>query len=217
MPTIDIDRDAAHQAARHELAKPIYPKASAAQRFHDWVDDLLYRLIAKASSVPGGWLTITVLLIVLVVGVAVAVRIARQTMRTSRGSDYPLFDTGPRSAAQHRSEAERFAAEGNWTAAIRHRLRAVARGFEETGLLNPTPGRTANELAREAGGRLPQLASELSSAATAFNDVTYGEQPGTPAAYQMIVDLDDRLRSQAGAAPATESRPAIPDSWAPVR
>ncbi|HKI39382.1 MAG TPA: hypothetical protein VKA66_03035, partial [Mycobacterium sp.] len=29
MPSIDIDRDAAHQAAQNELNKPIYGKASA--------------------------------------------------------------------------------------------------------------------------------------------------------------------------------------------
>lgn len=217
MPAIDIDRDAAHQAAQHELAKPIYPKASVAQRLHDWADELLYRLIEKASSVPGGWLAVTVLLIVLVVGVVIAYRIARRTMRTGRGGDYQLFDTGQLTAAQHRAEAESHAAQGNWTAAIRHRLRAIAREFEETGLLNPTPGRTANELAWQAGGRLPHLASELFRAATAFNDVTYGEQPGTPAAYQMIVDLDNHLRIQAAAGPAAVSRPDMPDSWAPVR
>ena len=217
MPTIDIDRDAAHQAAQHELAKAIYPKASAAQRFHDWVDELLYRLLEKASSVPGGWLAITVLLIVLVVGVVVAFRVVRQTMRTSRGGDYQLFDAGQLGAAQHRAAAERFAAEGNWTAAIRHRLRAIAREFEETGLLNPTPGRTANELAFEAGGRLPHLASELSRAAAAFNDVTYGEQPGTSATYQMIVDLDDHVRFHSAAGTPTVSRPEMSDSWAPVR
>ncbi|MGH3958093.1 DUF4129 domain-containing protein [Mycobacterium sp.] len=215
MPTIDVDRDAAHQAAQNELAKPIYLKPSAAQRFHDWVDDLMYRLVEKASSVPGGWLTITVLLIALLVGVVIAYRIARQTMRTRRGDDYQLFDAGQLSAAQHRAAAEGFAAEGNWTAAIRHRVRAIAREFEETGLLNPTPGRTANELAREAGGRLPHLASELSAAATAFNDVTYGEQPGTPAAYQMIVDLDNHLHS-AARQPAM-SGPQMPDPWVPAR
>ena len=217
MPTIDIDRDAAHQAAQHELAKAIYPKASAAQRFHDWVDELLYRLLEKASSVPGGLLAITVLLIVLVVGVVVAFRVVRQTMRTSRGGDYQLFDAGQLGAAQHRAAAERFAAEGNWTAAIRHRLRAIAREFEETGLLNPTPGRTANELAFEAGGRLPHLASELSRAAAAFNDVTYGEQPGTSAAYQMIVDLDYHVRFHSAAGTPAVSRPEMSDSWAPVR
>lgn len=217
MPTIDIDRDAARQAAQHELAKPIYPKASSAQRFHEWVDNLLLRLIEKASSVPGGWLTVTVLLIVLVVGVVVAVRIARRTMRTGRGGDYQLFDAGQLSAAQHRAAAESAAAEGNWPVAIRHRLRAVAREFEETGLLNPTPGRTANELAAEAGARLTHLASELSTAATAFNDVTYGEQPGTPASYQMIVDLDNHLHRHPVTGPAGASRPETSDSWAPVR
>lgn len=217
MPTIDIDRDAAHQAAQHELAKPIYPKASAAQRFHEWINELLYRLLEKASSVPGGWLAITVLLVVLVVGAVVAYRIARQSMRTSRGSHYQLFDDGQLSAAQHRAAAESSAAEANWTTAIRHRLRAIAREFEETGLLNPTPGRTANELAREAGGRLPHFASELFRAATAFNDVTYGEQPGTPAAYQMIVDLDDRLRFHSPAGPPAASRPEDSDAWAQVR
>ena len=90
--------------------------------------------------------------------------------------------------------------KGNWAAAIRHRLRAVARELEETGVLNPAPGRTANELAADAGEALPHLAGELIQAATAFNDVTYGERPGTQAAYQMIADLDDHLRSRSPAA-----------------
>ncbi|EUA24352.1 hypothetical protein I552_3326 [Mycobacterium xenopi 3993] len=91
--------------------------------------------------------------------------------------------------------AEEFAAQGNWAAAIRHRLRAVARSLEEAGVLQPVPGRTANELARDAGACLPHLASEMSQAATAFNDVTYGERPGTPAAYRLVADLDEHLQS----------------------
>jgi hypothetical protein len=217
MPTIDIDRDAARRAAQHELAKAIYPKASATQRLHDWANDLLFRLLEQASSIPGGWLTITVLLIVLVAGVVIAIRVARQTMRTSRVGDRPLFDGSQLSAAQYRAASESSAAEGNWTTAIRHRLRAIARGFEEAGLLNPMPGRTATELATEAGGRLPHLASELFSAAAVFNDVTYGEQPGTRAAYQIVVDLDDRLRFHSAAGQPAVSRPGTSDAWTPVR
>lgn len=194
MPAIDIDRDAAHQAAQRELAKPIYPKASPAQRFHEWIDELIYHIIQKGSSLPGGWFTIAVLLTLLVVGVVVAIRIARRTMHTRRGGDHQLFEGGQLSAAAHRQTAERFAAEGNWAAAIRHRLRAVARGLEETRVLDPAPGRTANELASDAGARIPHVAREFTQAATAFNDVTYGEQPGTSADYQVIADLDDRLR-----------------------
>ncbi|MGB6205990.1 DUF4129 domain-containing protein [Mycobacterium sp.] len=216
MPTIDIDRDPAHQAAQRELDKPIYPKGSLSQRLDEWIHELLFRLIEKGSTVPGGWFTVSVLITLLIVAIVIAIRVARRTMRT-HGDDYQLFDTGQLSADQHRAAAERFAAEGNWPAAIRHRLRAVARGLEESGILEPAPGRTANELARDAGARVPHLASELSQAATAFNDVTYGQIPGTQDAYQLIVDLDDhlRFRSQAGRPPFGE--PAPIDAWAPVR
>jgi Domain of unknown function (DUF4129) len=217
MPAIDIDHDAAHEAARRELDKPIYPKEGVTQRIHEWIHELLYRLLEKGSSIPGGWFTVSVLLSVLVVAVVVAIRIARRTMRTRRGADFQLFGGGELSAAQHRATAEDYAAQGNWAAAIRHRLRAVARGLEEAGTLDAAPGRTANELARDAGERIPHLMSELSRAANAFNDVTYGEQPGTHAEYRMIVDLDDHLRFRSAAGPPGLNQPATVDSWAPVR
>jgi Domain of unknown function (DUF4129) len=218
MPAIDVDRDTAHQAAQRELDKPIYPKGSLTQRLYEWIHDLLFRLIEKGSSVPGGWFTLSVLFVLLVVAIVVAHRVVRRTIRTHRGGDYQLFDTGQLSADQHRAIAEDFAAEGNWSAAIRHRLRAVARVLEEARILDPAPGRTANELANDAGARLPHLASELSQAATAFNDVTYGERPGTPAAYQLIADLDGHLRSRSAVGrPGLPDRPATLNPWAPVR
>jgi hypothetical protein len=217
VPSIDIDRDAAHQAAQNELDKPIYSRGSAAQQLDDWLSDKLYRLLEATSKIPGGWFTATVLLVLLAVAVAVAIHLARRTMHTKRGGDYQLFETAPLTAGQHRATAEGFAAEGNWVAAIRHRLRAVARQLEETGVLNPNPGRTANELALDAGTVLPHLAGELSTAATAFNDVTYGERPGTRASYQMIADLDDHLRSRSpGSAPVVGQAVAA-ESWAQVR
>lgn len=217
MPSIDIDRDAAHQAAQTELDKPIYSKASAWQQFIDWINELLYRLLQKTSTIPGGWFTAMVLLILLVIAVIVAIQLARRTMRTKRGADYALFEAAQLTAAQHRALAESSAAEENWAAAIRHRLRAVARQLEETGVLEPAPGRTANELAVAAGAALPHLSAELSEAATAFNDVTYGEQAGSQAAYQMIVDLDDHLRSRVPTAASTTGHPVAVDSWAQVR
>ncbi|OBK35785.1 hypothetical protein A5658_01205 [Mycobacterium sp. 1245111.1] len=217
MPAIDIDRDTAHDAAQRELNKPIYPKSSISQRINEWIHELLFRIIEKGSSMPGGWLTITVLVILAVAAVAIAVRIARHTIRTRRDGDYQLFDTGQLTAAQHRAIAKRFAAEENWTAAIRHRLRAVARGLEESGILDPAPGRTANELATAAAERLPALAAELSQSATAFNDVTYGERPGTPAAYQLIVDLDDHLQYRSTTGHFGPAMPQAADTWAQVR
>lgn len=218
MPAIDVDRDTAHEAAQRELAKPIYPKESPMRQFYDWIDRLLDHLVDRGASMVGGWFTITVLLILLAVAIVAAVRVAGRTMRTNRGGDHQLFGPGQLSAAQHRAAAEGLAAQGDWSNAIRHRLRAVARVLEETGVLAPSAGRTANELAHDAGDRLPHLISELHAAATAFNDVTYGERPGTQAAYQMIADLDDHLRSGSPAgAPAVASQSVTVDSWVRVR
>lgn len=215
MPTIDIDRDAAHEAAQRELGKPIYPRASLTDRIYYWIEELLYKIAVEGSSLPGGWLTLAVLLLLVAVAVVVAVRIARRTMRTNRGGGYGLFGDHELSSAEHRATAEQYATEGNWAAAIRHRLRAVARQLEETAVLDPVPGRTATELARDAGRALPNLATELSGAADAFNDVTYGELPGTESAYRMIANLDDHLRFHTQAA-TTIAAPVETDSWAEV-
>ena len=217
MSAIDVDRDTAHQAAQHELDKPIYPKGSLTQRLYEWIHDLLFRVIEKESSVPGGWFTLSVLFVLLIVAIVVAIRVGRLTIRTHRDGDYQLFDTSQLSADQHRAIAERFAIEGNWAAAIRHRLRAVARGLEEARILDPVPGRTANELANDAGARLPHLAFELSQAANVFNDVTYGERPGTPAGYQLIADLDEHMRFRSRVNRPGPDQPTTVNPWAQVR
>lgn len=217
MPAIDIDRDAAHEAAQRELAKPIYPRASVSQRLHDLVNELLERFLRTSDVLPGGWLGIVALLIVLTLVVALAVRVLRRTIRTQRGADSPLFDAGQLSAAQHRATAEQRAAQGDWAAAIRHRLRAVARELEESGVLDPVAGRTAGELAHDAGDRLPHLHDEFACAAHVFNDVTYGAEPGTPAGYQVVAGLDDHLRSRLPAGSAAAQQPAADQSWAQVR
>ena len=216
MPAVDINRDAAHEAAQRELAKPIYPKASLTERLSQWLDDLLYRIAQEGSSIPGGWFTIAVLLILLTVAVVVAVRVARRTMRTNRGGHEALFGSHVLTAAQHRATAQQLAAEGNWTAAIRHRLRAIARGLEENGVLNPAPGRTATELARDAGTAVPALSGELTACASIFNDVTYGERPGTEAAYRRVEQLDERLRSRGAGRVAAPAAAGGVDNWTAV-
>lgn len=217
MPTVDIDRDAAHDAAQRELGKPIYPKPSLTERLTDFVEDLLDRLTSGAASLPGGWFTATILLLLLAVAIVVAIRIARRTMRTRRGDGRELFGDHVLSAAAHRTAAEQAAAVGDWASAIRHRLRAVARQLEETGVVDAVPGRTATELARDAGRTLPALANQLDVAATAFNDVTYGERPGTETAYQMVAGLDDHLVRHAPRRSDDVAAPADRGDWAEVR
>jgi type IV secretory pathway TrbL component len=214
---IDIDRDAAHDAAQRELSKPIYPRGSLTDQLLQWLDDLLFKIMSGGASVPGGWLTITVLLILAAVAVFVAVRVARRTMRTNRGRTSGLFGAVEMSSAEHRAAAEASAARRDWASAIRHRVRAVARHLEETAVLGPVPGRTATELARDAGQAIPGLAGELRRAATAFNDVTYGELPGNEPAYRMTVDLDRHLLAHASGAQDDQGAASAEAGWAEVR
>lgn len=216
MSTIDIDRDAAHDAAQRELSKPIYPRGSLTDQLAQLLDDLLYKIMSGGASIPGGWLTITVLLILVAVAVVVAVRVARRTMRTNRGRQSALFGSVEMSSAEHRAAAETAAARADWGSAIRHRLRAVARHLEETSVLLPVPGRTATELARDAGQAVPGLSDQLHTAATAFNDVTYGELPGTERAYRMIAKLDGHLVDHV-AGGVDQSASGAAEGWVEVR
>jgi hypothetical protein len=217
MPAVDIDREAAHEAAQRELSKPMYPNASLTDRLSEWLDELLYKVMLKGSAFPGGWLTITVLAILLIVAVVVGVRIARRTMRTRRGDSRAIFGAHILSAAQHRAIADDHAMRGDWAGAIRHRLRAVARQLEETDVLGAIPGRTANELARDAGSSMPDLAGDFNAAATIFNDVTYGEQPGSETGYRHIAQLDGRLQHHSASQHRSANAPLHVDDWTAVR
>jgi hypothetical protein len=217
VPTIDIDSDAAHEAAQRELAKPIYPKESLTDQVIGWIEDQLYRLAAQSAQVPGGWLTVTVLAIVLLAVLITVVHLARRTLRSGRDETPALFDSHDLTAAQHRRAAEEAAAAGDWAAAIRHRVRAVARQLEETGVLQVMPGRTATELARDAAAELPHLSDELRVAATAFNDVTYGELPGSEDTYYLVVDLDTHLIARVRPAADVTDAMLPSDGWAEVR
>lgn len=191
MPPIDIDGETAHDAAARELARPIYPKASLHEQFAEWVNDVIHRLMIGGSSLPGGWLTVVVLAALVLAAVIAAVRLARRTM--GRRGDPRLYGGPMLTAADHRERAEVFAAQRDWAAAIRQRVRAIGRQLEESGVLAPVPGRTAVELAWEAESALPDLAGQFSAAATVFNDVTYGEQTGSERNYRLVADLDDRV------------------------
>ncbi|ORA63976.1 DUF4129 domain-containing protein [Mycobacteroides franklinii] len=215
MPTVDIDRDSAAEAAQRELAKPIYEHPSPPDRLINWLLEHLRYLEFRASELPGGWFTILVTTLIVIAAVVLLVRIARRAVRTKGGTDFGLFESGELTAAEHRAAAELAASQGDWASAIRHRLRAVARQLEERMILTPVPGRTANELSTDAARELPSLTTEFRSSAEIFNDVSYGDRPGTEQSYRKIADLDDHIRD----APVLVSsiEPGTTTGWEAVR
>lgn len=202
-------REQAREAAREELSRQEYADArpGLVARLLGRAWTALGDLFDRAGEVVGGNpLLRAVLAAALLALVAlVLARLQRRGVGGPRGR--ALFDDGrPLSAQEHRERAEAAAEQGRWPEAVRERLRAVVRELEVRGVLDPRPGRTAGEVAHDAGTAVPDLAAELHRGAHAFSEVWYGGRPGDRGAYEVLVALDDRVRaartSPAAAVPA---------------
>ncbi|MFJ4774737.1 DUF4129 domain-containing protein [Streptomyces sp. NPDC088762] len=191
-PPVTTPREPAQEAAERELSKPMYHENDpglldrALRKVLSWLDDLFD---AASGATPGG--TLGLLVIALLVVLAVAALWWRlgspRRLATSTGH---LFDEGVRSAADHRTAAEAHAAAGRWTEAVQERMRAVVRSLEERTLLDPRPGRTADEAAAEAAVSLPAHAADLRAAARTFDDVTYGGRTADADTYTRLRTFD---------------------------
>ncbi|SEF96402.1 protein of unknown function [Thermomonospora echinospora] len=196
-----IGRDEARELARRELEKGIYRRDEpswlerAWNNFNDWLNELFNR--AAEPTAPGnggGWLSLLIILVLLAATVALVGWLMRGRFNVRSARESLLADQ-PSTAKDHRSAAERLAEAGQWAEAIRERLRAIARDLEERVILDPRPGRTADELAAEAGAALPDHAEGLRTGVRIFDDVWYGDRPGTREGYAALVALDERLRA----------------------
>ncbi|MEU1262524.1 DUF4129 domain-containing protein [Streptomyces cellulosae] len=194
-PPVTLPRDPAREAARRELSKGMYHENDpsrlqrALETFWDWVDDLLG---AASTATPGGALGLVVI-VVAVLAVVAALWWRLGTPRRRPVTAPALFDDRPRSAAEHRAAAEAHAAQGHWNQAVQERMRAVVRALEERALLDPRPGRTADEAAAEAGRALPAHTDRLRTAARDFDDVTYGGRTASEDTYRGLAALDGDL------------------------
>lgn len=209
---VELGRDEAARLAREELAKQVYREAgpSLVQRLLRWVVERAADLLDGAAGVsPGGYAGLVVVLLLAVAAlVAVRLRIGPLGRRAAR--DEALFSGRARSAAEHRVLADGHAARGEWAEAVRERLRAVVRSLEERGVLDERPGRTADEVAAEAGAVLPTCAADLRRATRLFDDVWYGGRPAGPESDAVLRALDEKVRGTRPQARTTEpagSRP----------
>jgi hypothetical protein len=190
-----VTRTGAQDAARLELSKRAYhhDDPTLAERVLKWIADRLGKLLdAAPRHAPGHGVGLVLIIVFVAVVVAVvATRVGR--LRRSPRADEPLLGDERLTAAVHRRRAEQFANEAKWAEAIRERLRAITRELEERGVLDPRPGRTADELCVEAAAQLPAVASDLRRAATIFDDVWYGGRTASRADEQVLHALDDRV------------------------
>lgn len=196
LAAIDLDRDAAGELARAELAKPEYHRddPGLVQRVGEWLQARLSDIVDTATgATPGGALGVVVLVLLALLVVAVILyRVGG--IRGAATTPTPLLTGRARSAAEYRAGAESAAADSHFDLAIRERLRAVARELETRAVLDARPGRTADELARDGGAALPELAEPLRAATRVFDDVWYGGRTATAESYAVVVRADDLVR-----------------------
>ncbi|MBO2448408.1 DUF4129 domain-containing protein [Actinomadura barringtoniae] len=226
-----IGRDEARELARRELEKPIYQRDKPSwlgrffERLSDWLRGLFDRVSTpNAHGSTPGWISWAIIIVIALVAVALVLWVMRGR-RLARSRAEALLDETPSTARDHRSAAEEYAAAGRWPEAIRERLRAIARDLEERAILGPRPGRTADELAAEAGEALPDLADDLRVGVRIFDDVWYGDRPGTADQYAELTRLDERVRatrprpleSETGDGEGGDREPSDPgtEPWAP--
>ncbi|MFF4100251.1 DUF4129 domain-containing protein [Streptomyces sp. NPDC001903] len=191
-PPVTTPRDPAREAAERELSKPLYHQDDpgllqrALDRFWEWVGNLFDH---ASGATPGGTLGLVAIAALVVLAIAALwwrLGSPRRTATAAAG----VFGDSLRSAADHRTAAEAYAADSRWTAAVQERMRAVVRSLEERTVLDPRPGRTADEAAAEAAAALPDHAEALRTAARAFDDVTYGGHPADAEMYAHLRTLD---------------------------
>lgn len=195
---VDIGRDEARDAAVRELSDPIYRAAEPSwlRRAIEWVGERLEELFtATADLAPGGAAGLVVLL-VLLLGIAVIVRLRAGKLARSARARRSVLGERSMSAAEHRDAAESALAAGDVAMAIVERFRAIVRELEQRGVLDEQSGRTADEVAMQAGAALPGCAGGLRDASRVFDDVYYGDRPATTAGYQALVEVDAAVRSE---------------------
>ncbi|MFC9326218.1 DUF4129 domain-containing protein [Kitasatospora sp. NPDC057015] len=192
---VTVPRDPARDAARQELLNPAYHRhdPSLIQRIGDWFFEQIGKALDGVGTATTGTTGLVLFLIVAVVLVAAVWWRLGAPGRAARTAT-ELFDTrGPLSADGYRAEARRHAAAGRWSEAVREQMRALVRSLEERTLLDPRPGRTADEAAAEAGRTLPQHAAALTAAARTFDAIAFGDRPADQGAYQLLSELDQAL------------------------
>ncbi|MFP3464470.1 DUF4129 domain-containing protein [Leifsonia sp. SIMBA_070] len=195
---VDPSSPEAQEWLRDELARPEYQAAKptwfdlASKAVQDW--------LASLFQGPGGDAGPVLLLVVvlIVAGLIVTAFFVFGRPRLNRRSSLErrsLFGAdSSRTPAELRAAAEKAARAGDWVLAVEEQFRAIAAGLDERTLVQVTPGTTAAEFAQRAAAVVPEESESLRQAARSFDEVRYLDRPGTEAAYQQLVALDQRLQ-----------------------
>ncbi|MEK0157168.1 DUF4129 domain-containing protein [Arthrobacter oryzae] len=195
---VDPDRQEARRWAAEELAKPVYQDAQP-----DWLTDLWRQFSEWLGSLGSGdpavdsGVAVPVIGVTVVVLIAVAILVARPRLNARRRrTAVDDVDVDPSvTPAEYRQLAAAAAARADWRAAVVEQFRAIVRSAEDRTVIDPLPGRTADEVAGQLAGAFGSHAAELRRAAVVFDAVRYGSAGASAADHAGMLALDQLLET----------------------
>lgn len=197
----------ARRWAEEELAKREYRDAAPSwlgtlwRNFLDWLQSLDGSQ-GDAAPVPS-----PVIALVIAAIIAAAIILARPRLHARSRQARDVFEREPTlGATDYRARAEAAAAAGKWGDAVVDRFRAVVRSAEDRAILDPQPGRTADEAARALSVPFNSQSGRLARAAATFDGVRYGNRAADSGDYRQMVELDTALDAMK---PVTAAVPAV--------
>jgi hypothetical protein len=171
------------------------------RNFLDWLQSLDGSQ-GDAAPVPS-----PVIALVIAAIIAAAVILARPRLHARSRQARDVFEREPTlGATDYRARAEAAAAAGKWGDAVVDRFRAVVRSAEDRAILDPQPGRTADEAARALSVPFNSQSGRLARAAATFDGVRYGNRAADSGDYRQMVELDTALDAMK---PATAGTAAV--------
>ncbi|MDQ0619569.1 DUF4129 domain-containing protein [Arthrobacter globiformis] len=202
-PPVQPNRDEARRWAVEELSKREYREAAPGwletlwQQFLDWLQS-----VTDGHSPAEGPPVAPFIGLGIAILIAVAIILARPRLNARRRARKEIFDV---EAADYRERAKAAAARGDWAAAVVEQFRALVSSAEDRAVLDPQPGRTADEAAGQLSRAFPAASDNLEAAARMFDAVRYGSGSALAADHAAVAELDSTLEgltpSYADAAP----------------
>jgi hypothetical protein len=182
------------------LGRPEFERhRSLLDRILEWIGDQLSRFSFGVGGGPGfvgnllGFLFLAGAIFLLVLFVR---SIRRMPKPETPDEELSVEEEARRSAADWRSDAERFEAEQRWREAIRARYRELVRTLVDERVLVDVPGRTTGEYNHELAGARPAAAAAFDELTALFESVWYGGQLATEDDYQRFRALIGTVRER---------------------